>query len=80
MRSVPPRGSGWVDRLALNPYQSASNAERHGGGVLLSEREACVLTCQPTRYRVVVLTSSARLMGDWTTSKLNTQMEKENEK
>src|SRR5437762_12480623 len=46
MRSVPPRGSGWVvDGVAMTPREYS---------VLPSDR----CGSRPTRYRVVVLTSS----------------------
>jgi hypothetical protein len=47
MKSVPPRGSGWVDDRA------AERSEHH-----LTLSQAILFGNRPTRYRAVVLTSS----------------------
>ena len=48
MRSVPPRGSGWVCRLSIADFRLAFSHR--------ANRQSAIK--KPTRYRVVVLTSS----------------------
>jgi len=50
MRSVPPRGSGWVSRLPITQAVVLMS-------FMTSFAETGVLASGPTRYREVVLTS-----------------------
>jgi hypothetical protein len=57
MRSVPPRGSGWVYRLPIVNWRFAIGDKANWqSGIRKSE--------EPTRYRVVVLTSSHPVNGN----------------
>ena len=65
MRSVPPRGSGWVRRLAIANFRLATHLRSKQSSCrqfILTDRQSAISNQQlaivgPTRYREVVLTS-----------------------
>jgi len=62
MKSVPPRGSGWVFAIADCKFQIANL--KHGQ---TSNRQSAIENRQsqrPTRYREVVLTSCHSFISD----------------